>query len=334
MIQVNHSTLQMPSWQNQLARSIKDPEQLLTALELPLKYLPAMQQAHQSFPLRVTESYLNRIEKGNINDPLLRQIWPSAEENIINPSFSEDPVGDKAAEKQPGLLHKYKNRVLLTLTAACGIHCRYCFRRHFDYSASNATQYWQENLAYIQKHSEINEVILSGGDPLSLSDQRLEVMIKNIAEISHVKTLRIHTRQIIILPDRVNAALLKWIKNTQLNIVFVVHINHPNEINSEVKQAVSELSKVGVTLLNQSVLLAKINDSVEVLSELSSKLFDIGIMPYYIHLLDKVQGAAHFDVKEILAKQIIDGLRKELPGYLVPKLVKEVANEASKIPLL
>ena len=334
MIHGNHSTLQMPSWQNQLARSIKDPEKLLKALELPLKHLPALQQAHQLFPLRVTESYLNRIEKGNFNDPLLRQILPSASETIISPQFSQDPVGDKASEIQPGLLHKYKNRVLLTLTAACGIHCRYCFRRHFDYSSSNAAKYWQDNLAYIQQHTEINEVIFSGGDPLSLNDQKLEIMVNDIATITHIKTLRIHTRQAIVLPERIDSALINWASNKQLNIVFVVHVNHPNEINTEVDQALSKLSKVGVTLLNQSVLLANINDSCEVLRELSNKLFSIGVMPYYLHLLDKVQGAAHFDVNEICATQIMNELRKELPGYLVPRLVKEIPNEASKTPVI
>jgi len=334
MIHGNHSTLQMPSWQNQLARSIKDPEQLLKALELPLEYLPAMQLAHQSFPLRVTQSYLNRIEKNNINDPLLRQILPWAEENVRNIDFSLDPVGDKNAEIEPGLLHKYKNRVLLTLTAACGIHCRYCFRRHFDYSTSNASKHWQKSLSYIQDHRDISEVILSGGDPLSLSDLRLEAMIKDVADISHVNTLRIHTRQIIVLPERVDKNLLRWAKNSQIKIVFVVHINHPNEIDLDVQQALNQLANIGITLLNQSVLLRGINDSVEILSKLSQKLFSSNVMPYYIHMLDKVQGAAHFEVKETFASQLIDGLRKELPGYLVPKLVKELPNEASKIPVI
>jgi len=334
MIHGNHSTLQMPSWQNQLARSIKDPEQLLKALELPFKHLPAMQLAHQLFPLRVTQSYLSRIEKGNINDPLLRQILPWATESIEDENFSFDPVGDKNAEREPGLLHKYKNRVLLTLTAACGIHCRYCFRRHFDYSASNAAKHWQRSLNYIRNHSEVNEVILSGGDPLSLSDMRLEAMVKDITDISHVNTLRIHTRQVIVIPERVDANLLKWAKNDRIKIVFVVHINHPNEIDSDVRQALNQLSHIGITLLNQSVLLKDINDSVEILSKLSQKLFTSGVLPYYLHLLDKVQGAAHFEVKQSLATQLIDGLRKELPGYLVPKLVKELPNEVSKIPIM
>lgn len=324
----------MPSWQNQLARSIKDPEQLLKALDLPLKYLPAMQLAHQMFPLRVTQSYLNRIEKGQINDPLLRQILPWTEECLTNSAFSTDPVGDKNAEMEPGLLHKYKNRVLLTLTAACGIHCRYCFRRHFDYSASNAAKYWQNSLTYIQEHSEINEVILSGGDPLSLSDIRLDAMVKDIANIPHVNTLRIHTRQVIVLPERIDTSLLKWANNKQLKIVFVVHINHPNEIDVDVQQALQQLSNIGVTLLNQSVLLKGVNDCVETLAKLSHKLFASGVMPYYIHLLDKVQGAAHFEVKEELATHLINELRTELSGYLVPKLVKELPNEASKIPVI
>ena len=333
MIHGNHSTLQMPTWQNQLAKAIKDPEQLLNALNLPLKHLPAMQIAHQMFPLRVTQSFLSRIEKGNIHDPLLRQILPCANEAKLTQGYSNDPVGDKAAETEPGLLHKYKNRVLLTLTAACAIHCRYCFRRHFDYSASNPIKDWLKNIHYIERHPEVNEVIFSGGDPLSISDQRLAPMIREIAAIPHVNTLRIHTRQVIVLPERIDKQLLKWASIDNIKIVFVVHINHPNEIDAQVESAISQLANAGVTLLNQSVIMQGVNNSTKILSELSTKLFSIGILPYYIHLLDKVQGAAHFEVSESEAKLRINELRKELPGYLVPKLVKEEANEPNKTPI-
>lgn len=330
MIQGNHSTLHLPEWQTQLANAIKSPEQLLAALNLPIDLLPSMRLAHQLFPLRVTESYLKRIEPGNINDPLLRQVFPLPEESELSGNFSFDPVGDSQAEQSPGLLHKYKNRVLLTLTAACGIHCRYCFRRHFDYSASNATKHWQQNLAYIAQNTQIDEVIFSGGDPLSLTDQRLSRMIDELSGISHIKTLRFHTRQIIVLPARVDSNLLHWAKNCRLNLIFVVHVNHPNELNDEVAQALTQLSLTGATLLNQSVLLKGVNDSPEVLCQLSKQLFTHRILPYYLHLLDKVQGAAHFDVSDEKASHLIKHMSAELPGYLVPKLVRDLPLAANK----
>ncbi len=333
MIQGKHLTLHLPEWQNQLAKAIKDPEQLLKALDLPSKHLAGMLLAHQRFPLRVTQSYLNRIERGNINDPLLRQVFPLPEESLLTEGFSHDPVGDKHAELTPGLLHKYKNRILLTLTAACAIHCRYCFRRHFDYTASNATKHWQSNLAYISQNTEIDEVIFSGGDPLSLNDQRLGSMIRELSRIPHIKTLRIHTRQIIVLPARVDEGLLTWVKSCPLKLVFVVHINHPKEIDNDVEYALKQLSLAGVVLLNQAVLLKGINDSANTLTELSRRLFDNNVLPYYLHMLDKVQGAAHFDVPEVKAISLIKTISTELPGYLVPKLVRELPSAPNKTPI-
>ncbi len=331
MIQVNHPTLQ---WQNELSNAIRDPAQLLKKLNLPLSLLPDLQAGHQLFPLRVTESYLSRIEPGNIHDPLLRQVLPLAAESAQSPDFSSDPVGDMQAETEPGLLHKYKNRVLLTVTAACGIHCRYCFRRHFNYSASNAIKHWHRNLAYIRNNTQINEVIFSGGDPLSITDHRLASMLKEISAIDHINTLRIHTRQVIVLPTRVDAALLSWTKKSRIKLIFVVHVNHPNEIDADVSQALKRLADAGITLLNQSVLLKGVNDSTETLKTLSNTLFANGVLPYYLHLLDKVLGAAHFEVQQSVATQLIQHLRIELPGYLIPKLVKDLPGTAHKTTIL
>jgi len=330
MIHVKPATLQMPSWQIQLANAIKDPKQLLIALNLSEAYLPRIEQAHQLFPLRVTQSYLDRIEKNNIDDPLLRQILPSEYETLDSNDYQIDPVGDKAAEKTPGLIHKYKHRVLLTLTSACAIHCRYCFRRHFDYSVSNPVKNWKNCLSYIQNHSDISEVILSGGDPLSLNDRRLKNMIQDLESIEHVDTCRIHTRQVIVLPDRVDEALLDWMNSTRLKLVVVLHINHANEIDQSVCDAIAKLKNTGTTLLNQSVLLRGINDKTPVLKELSHKLFSIGILPYYLHMLDKVQGAAHYEVATENALALMKSLKAELPGYLIPKLVQEIPGESSK----
>ena len=334
MIHRNRQTLQMPSWQNQLSEAIKSPEALIKALNLPVSLLPEMTKAHQLFPIRVPLSFIDKMEKGNINDPLLRQIIPLGDELIQHAEYTLDPVGDINAEKTPGLLHKYHGRVLLTVTGACGIHCRYCFRRHFDYSASNpGKQNWQQCLDYIANDDSIFEVILSGGDPLSLSDSKLTQLVKQISDIPHVQILRIHTRQIIVLPDRVNEDLLHWVKLTRLKCVFVVHTNHPSEIGIDTKLAINQLKTAGVELLNQSVLLRGINNSPCILEQLSLALFDAGIKPYYLHLLDKVEGAIHFDTQEDEATAILHALQRRLPGYLVPKLVREITGIPFKTPV-
>ena len=334
IIHVNHPTLQLPVWQNQLAESIKSPDVLIKALNLPATLLPKLEKAHKMFPLRVTQSYLDKIEKGNINDPLLRQILPLAEETIITKGYTTDPVEDKQFEKTPGLLHKYHGRVLLTLTGACGIHCRYCFRRHFDYSASNPSkQNWRAALEYIKNDNSIYEVIFSGGDPLSLSDQRLSKLAHDIDQITHLRFLRIHTRQITILPDRVDEHLLEWISRLRLKLIMVVHINHPNEIDQLTSSSLGKLRKIGVELLNQSVLLQGVNNEVNTLTQLSLKLIENGVKPYYLHMLDKAQGTAHFNVAESDAINIIKMMQEKLPGYAIPKLVREVPFTPYKKPI-
>ena len=334
MIPRNKQTLQMPRWQNQLSGTIKTTESLIDALKLPAESLTSIQPAHDLFPIRVPQRIIDKIEPGNPDDPLLKQFVPDIRENQKAPEYSCDPVGDGQSEKVPGLLHKYQGRVLLTVTGACGIHCRYCFRRHFDYSNSNPGKHnWQAALDYIRNDDSIFEVILSGGDPLSLSDLKLSKLVEEISSIPHIRLLRVHTRQILIIPDRVNKELLSWIEATRLKCTFVLHCNHPSELDDDTFYACKQLKRADVELLNQSVLLKDVNNNPDTLAKLSISLYESGIQPYYLHLLDKVEGAAHFDVNESDAVQIINKLRQQLPGYLVPKLVREIAGKEFKIPV-
>ena len=321
-------------WQTTLASAIREPSELLHYLNLPQSLLNGAIAASQSFALRAPLGYCQRIEKGNPNDPLLRQILPLDAELISDQQFKLDPVGDLAAMEVPGLLHKYHGRVLIITTAACAVHCRYCFRRHFPYQENRSEQNWQEAIDYIQSHSDIHEVILSGGDPLSLTESRLKNLTDKLLNIPHIKTLRLHTRQPIVLPERINNELLNWLDSLPWKIVIVLHCNHANEIDSSVAAALKKLQQHQVTLLNQSVLLAGVNDNTETLINLSQKLFSHHVLPYYLHMLDKVQGAKHFYVKNEKANQILDEIRQLLPGYLVPKLVKEQAGEKSKTALI
>jgi EF-P beta-lysylation protein EpmB len=325
---------QTSPWRKALSQSVRDPAELLELLALPRELLPAARRAAARFPLRVPRGYVARMEKGNPADPLLRQVLPLSEELLSTEDFSDDPVGDLAAMAMPGLLHKYAGRVLLITTAACGIHCRYCFRRHFPYTeARAATDDWQPALDYIAADASLREVILSGGDPLSLSDQRLARLVGHIAAIPHVKRLRLHTRQVIVLPERVDTELLNWLGDCRLQIVMVVHTNHANEINDEVAAALRRLAATNISLLNQAVLLRGVNDEVNELAALSERLFENRVLPYYLHQLDRVQGAQHFEVSDALAIELIKQLRERLAGYLVPRLVREQAGEYSKIPI-
>jgi EF-P beta-lysylation protein EpmB len=259
---------------------------------------------------------------------------PLAAECQAAPGFDTDPVGDRAAMAVPGLLHKYRGRVLLTVTGACAIHCRYCFRRHFPYGDANpAAGEWRQALAYIGADDSIGEVILSGGDPLTLSDRRLNEFVAQLGAIPHVRRLRVHTRLPVVLPERVTAELLDWLSSTHLKTVVVVHANHANEVDAGVRAALLRLRTSGVTLLNQAVLLRGVNDCVRTLEELSLALFDAGALPYYLHALDRVGGAAHFEVGEAAARAILAELNARLPGYLVPRLVREVAGATGKTPL-
>lgn len=335
MIQLSAPIVQGSDWKNQLAQAIRNPAELLQLLELPESYLPGANLANQLFPLRVPQSYLARIKKGDPNDPLLRQVLPLDCEAENVKDYSDDPVGDLASQKIPGLLHKYKGRALLITSAACGIHCRYCFRRNFPYNDAKPSQnLWQEPLLYLTSHPDIHEIILSGGDPLSLSDEKLNYLFTELEKIPHIKTVRIHTRLPIVIPQRITETLIKRLTKSPLKKVVVVHVNHANEVDNTVKVAMTRLRGAGVTLLNQSVLLHKVNDSATALEQLSQALFDSDILPYYLHQLDKVNGAAHFAVKRDRAVELVKTLRQCLPGYLVPRLVEERAGEPGKIPLL
>lgn len=322
------------SWQTALANCITDPRHLLELLELDMTLLPAAQRAATLFPLRVTQSFLQRIKKNDIHDPLLRQILPLDCELKESAGFSTDPLAEKNANPIPGLLHKYHGRVLLTLTGACAINCRYCFRRTFPYQDNNpGTTGWEKALTYIANDPTINEVIFSGGDPLVAPDKLLATFSQKIAAIPHVKTLRIHSRLPIVLPERITENFITWFTGTRLNPILVIHCNHPQEINTEVALALQTLRDAKIVLLNQAVLLKNINDNAETLIQLSETLFNQGVLPYYLHLLDRVQGTAHFEAEETIAKQLMIDIRKKLPGYLVPKLVREVAGESAKSPI-
>jgi EF-P beta-lysylation protein EpmB len=315
------------SWQYELRHAINNPLELLELVGLSNSELKLATQT--KFKLKVPRGYVARMRYGDINDPLLKQVLPLIDETEEVEGFNFDPVGDFAAEKVPGLLQKYHGRVLLVTTAACAIHCRYCFRQHFDYKSLNIKTILNE----IAADSSIKEVILSGGDPLNIIDSRLSELAYSLSEIPHVKRLRLHTRLPIVLPERVTDELLNWLTATNLQPVIVIHANHVNEIDEQVCLALKKLVDAGITVLNQSVLLRGINDKAIDLIELSESLFSCRVLPYYLHVLDKVQGAAHFEVAAETATTLLEQMRKALPGYLVPRLVKEVAGMEFKSPV-
>jgi EF-P beta-lysylation protein EpmB len=320
----------IPAWQTALRQAVSSVEELLGLVGLEVTG-PDLSLNTREFPLRVTHSFIRRMETGNRNDPLLRQVLPAHEEWRDTSGFRKDPLGEREVMATPGLLHKYNGRALLTLTGACAVHCRYCFRRHFPYSEANpAGAHWDPALAYLLRHEEISEVILSGGDPLALPDERLSELARRLSVIPHVRTLRIHTRLPVVLPERIDDALLAWVGNYPQRVVLVVHCNHPNEIDDTFIGSMRKLKQSGVTLLNQSVLLKGINDDAVTLARLSERLFEAGILPYYLHQLDRVQGGAHFEVNDSVARELMDHLHAVLPGYLVPRLVRETPGAPGK----
>jgi EF-P beta-lysylation protein EpmB len=321
------------AWQRELSRAITQPDALISALQLDPALLAGARAGGAAFRLRVTPSYLARMRRGDAHDPLLRQVLPLAEELEEHPGYESDPLHERAAVRAPNLLQKYSGRALLVTTAACAIHCRYCFRREFPYAEQQEEQgtgRWSAALAAIAGDPTIEEVILSGGDPLSLSDARLASLTDALQAIPHVRRLRVHTRQPIVLPSRVDQGLLQWLRGIRRPTVFVLHTNHANEIDDAVREACARLRGAGVTLLNQSVLLKGVNDDVDSLADLSRALFDAGITPYYLHLPDRVRGTAHFEVPEDEARRLVAGLTARLSGYLVPRLVREIPGAASK----
>lgn len=332
---VGVSCVEALTWQEQLADLIRDPCELIELLGLSTQQLPAALLAADRFALRVPRAYAKRIRHGDINDPLLRQVLPLGDELLAAPGYSADPLGESDTNTLPGMIHKYKGRVLLLVSTSCAINCRYCFRREFPYGDNKPSrEHWQQVFDYIAKDSSINEVILSGGDPLTAPDSQLAWLVEQAAAIPHIRRLRIHTRLPVVVPSRIDERCLTWLTSHRLQTVVVIHSNHANEIDDEVRSALARLSAAGVTLLNQAVLLRGVNDSVAALSDLSETLFAAGVLPYYLHLLDKVNGAAHFELPERDAKMLYQALLAELPGFLMPTLVREIAGERSKTPLL
>ena len=321
------------NWLQQLANGISDPAKLLEQLEIDPTPWQQGFEARQLFAQRVPQSFVDRMEKGNPFDPLLRQVLPLSEEFDVKQGYSNDPLLEQD-NAIPGLLHKYRNRALMIVKGGCAINCRYCFRRHFPYQENKGSKaVWQQSLDYVQQQPEINEVILSGGDPLMAKDDELRWLVGRIADIKHIKRIRIHSRLPVVIPARITDELLEIFSTTRLQVVMVTHVNHAKEINHELRLATARLKLAGITLLNQGVMLKGVNDSIEAQVALSEALFDANILPYYIHVLDKVQGAAHFYISDHEAKRIMAGLLERVSGYLVPTLTREIGGRSSKTPL-
>ncbi len=321
-------------WQAHWRQAVRDPAELLALLGLDGQALGVSAEALAQFALRVPRSFVARMRHGDPADPLLRQVLPINEEMRIVPGFSFDAVGDGAAKKATGVIQKYRGRALLVTTGSCAINCRYCFRRHFDYAGENAAKGgWQEAVAVIAADPGIDEVILSGGDPLSLNTSKLAELTEALAAIPHIKRLRIHSRLPVVLPERVDDAFVQWLAGLPWPVAFVLHANHANEFNAQVDAVLARIRGTGAQLLNQAVLLRGVNDDLDALAALSERSFAAGVMPYYLYQLDKVQGAAHFEVSDERALALRAGLMARLSGYLVPKLVREIAGDTSKRPL-
>ena len=318
------------SWTDLLANAISDPKLLLNTLNLPAEAFEKDIVARRLFPLRVPLPFVQRMEKGNPKDPLFLQVMSSADEFIQVEGFTTDPLEEQESVV-PSVLHKYHNRLLLMVKGGCAVNCRYCFRRHFPYADNKGNKVnWQKALDYIAIRPEIEEVIFSGGDPLMAKDHELNWLIKNLENIPHLQRLRIHTRLPVVIPQRITPELCKMLSESRFHTVLVTHINHPNEIDTTLSAAIFKLKQAGVVLLNQSVLLKNINDDAQILKQLSDKLFSINILPYYLHLLDKVEGASHFYIEDEKALNIYKILQSITSGYLVPKLAREIAKEPNK----
>lgn len=325
-----NDTDDLTTWQKELANAVKNPLQLLQLLEIPAESANISAKARKSFPMLVPLPFIKKMKKGDIDDPLLKQVLPIGNEEEVVDNYSFDPLQEHD-NNTAGLLHKYKSRVLLILKSGCAVNCRYCFRRHFPYQENNVNkQQLQEIITYIDAHPEVNEVILSGGDPLMSSDHFLLHIIEELEKLPQLRRLRVHTRLPVVIPNRITQALVNILQKSRFKVIFVLHINHSNEIDNALKIALQKLHLAGVQLLNQSVLLKGVNDNSQALIALSESLSDADIMPYYLFLLDKVQGAAHFDITENDAQKLVKTMSLALPGYLVPKLSREIAGQQSK----
>ena len=319
------------SWQNAMKVAIRNSTELFTLLNLSGDAVRTSKVGEGQFPVFVPLEFLSRMRLGDINDPLLLQVLPRPEESNVDPKFDFDPVGDAQVEKAPGLLHKYTGRVLLIVSGACGVHCRYCFRRHYPYSsAPKSIDRWLPAIEYIESDPSIHEVILSGGDPLTVVDDHLAELVERFDAIPHLMRLRIHTRMPVVIPQRVDQKLCGWLGRTRLSKWVVLHINHVQEIDEHVVEAINRLRLTGATVMNQAVLLRGVNDTADKLEALCQRLVDCGVMPYYLHQLDRVAGATHFETDRVLGLKIMEELAKRLPGYAVPKYVVEIAGEPGK----
>lgn len=336
------STPEPESWQQQLSDLVTDTRELLPLLGLTVHSVEqALGQSLaipagilDTFPVRVPRAFVNRMRPGDPLDPLLLQVLPIGREGDDTPGFVSDPLREAETNTVPGLLHKYHGRALLLVAPHCAVHCRYCFRRHFPYDENTpGRRQWEAALTYLSEHDDIHEVIYSGGDPLAAPDRLLAWLTKQVKGLPHIRRLRIHTRTPVLIPARVTADLLHWLQDSGLQTTMVLHCNHPAELDAPVIEAMQRLRAAGVTLLNQSVLLRGINDDEDTLVALSEKLFSAGILPYYIHMLDRVQGVAHFDVPESRARSLLEAIRNRLPGYLVPRLARELPGEGAKTVL-
>jgi EF-P beta-lysylation protein EpmB len=322
------------TWQQELADAIRDPDVLIDRLGLPESLRPGARQAAKLFPLFVTASFIRRMRTADPCDPLLLQVLPLGGETDSTPEFTADPLEEASAHRAAGLLQKYAGRALMVATGACAIHCRYCFRRSFPYGDEpRRLADWKPTFAHLRADSSIHEIILSGGDPLMLTDARLSEVVARLDQIPHLDRLRIHTRLPIVLPSRVTGRLIELLRSTRMTPIVVVHANHPAEVAGDCRDALRELVTSGLTVLNQSVLLAGINDEIDALAELSLRLINVGVIPYYLHQLDRVTGTAHFEVPESRGLELIAALRERLPGYAVPQYVREVPGEPHKVPL-
>ncbi|QLB13432.1 L-lysine 2,3-aminomutase [Bisgaardia hudsonensis] len=318
------------NWTDYLANAISDPKQLLNVLKLPIAPFEQAIQARKLFAMRVPMPFVEKMEKGNANDPLFLQVMTLQEEFLLREGFTKDPLQEQHTPA-PNILHKYHNRLLFMIKNSCAINCRYCFRRHFPYAENKGNkENWKQALDYIAQHSEIEEVIFSGGDPLMAKDNELAWLLKSLENIPHLQRLRIHSRLPIVIPQRITEQLCSLFNDSRFQVILVTHINHPNEIDDKLAMAMKKLKNANVTLLNQSVMLKAINDNAQVLKNLSDKLFTIGILPYYLHLFDKVEGASHFYIEDDQAIKIYKELQSITSGYLVPKLAREIAGEKNK----
>ena len=322
-----------PGWRELWRDAITDPVELLRAVGLGER-ADLLPPDDAGFALRVPRGFVARMRRNDPLDPLLLQVLPQRAEHDQVEGFTLDAVGDMASKAGHGVLHKYDGRALLIASGSCAINCRYCFRRHFPYGEEiAAASQWHEALAHVKADPSIRELILSGGDPLALATHKLEELTRSLADLPHVIRLRIHSRLPVVLPERVDDDFIGWLAAVPLQKVVVLHANHANELDASVDAACARLRAAGATVLNQSVLLRGINDDADALADLSGRLFAAGVLPYYLHQLDRVQGAAHFEVNDNRALALMEALRARLPGYLVPRLVREVGGDASKRPL-